>query len=90
METIIETILTLGYFEFTHQGKTYLIQVESNKGWDYLSLWRSAPDCFCLNRVFFDGIEGVSADTIQELFDQPFLDEYTVREIIQSPDTEWR
>ena len=90
MEPIIEKILARGYFEFAHQGKTYLIQAESNKGWDYLSLWRSAPDYICLNRVFFDGIEGVSEETIQELFDQPFSDEHTVREIIQSTDTEWR
>ena len=87
---IVKTILALGSFEFAYQGRTYLIQAESNKGWDYLSLWRSAPDYICLNRVFFDGIEGVSEETIRELFDQPFSDEHTVREIIQSPETEWR
>ena len=84
METIIETVLSHGLIEFSYQGRTYLIQVENNKGWDYLSLWRTTPDSTCLRRVFFDGPEGLSAETVQELFDQPFDDEYTLREIMES------
>ena len=90
METIIETILSRSYLEFSYQDKTYLIQVENNKGWDYISLWRTAPDSTCLLRVFFDGLDGVSEDAVRELLDQPFSDEHTVREIIQSPEIEWR
>ena len=83
METIIETIRSCGYFEFSYQGKTYLIQAENNKGWDYLSLWCTAPCLSCMHRVFFDGSDGVPEETMQELFDQPFSEEHTVREIIQ-------
>ena len=90
MEAILEAILSRGYFEFACQGRTYLIQTENNKGWDYLSLWRSAPDYICLDRVFFDGADGVSEETVQELLDRPFSEEHTLREILQSPDTEWR
>ena len=90
METIIEKILTHGFIEFSYQGKTYLIQVENNKGWDYLSLWRTAPDSACLRRVFFDGMDGISEEAIRDLLDQPFSDEHTIREIIQSPEIKWR
>ena len=90
MKTIIQAILTRGFLEFSYQGKTYLIQTENNKGWDYLSLWRTAPDPSCLRRVFFDGLDGVSEEAVQELLDQPFSDGHTVREIIQSPETAWR
>ncbi len=82
MEPIIEKILAHGWFEFAHQGKTYLIQRESNKGWDYLSLWCTAPGFTCMSRVFLDGLDGVSEDTIQELLSQSFSDEHTVREMM--------
>ncbi len=90
METIIEKILKHGYIEFSYQGKTYLIQAENNKGWDYLSLWCTAPESTCLSRVFFDGMDGVSEEAIQELFDRPFSEERTIREVIQSPEIKWR
>ena len=90
MNAIIETILSRGFAEFSYRGKTYLIQVENNKGWDYVSLWRTAPDSTCMLRVFFDGPDGVSEETVRELLDQPFSDGATVREITQSPETEWR
>ena len=90
METIIETILSRGYYEFSYQGKTYLIQTESNKGWDYLSLWRTAPDWICMSRVFFDGPDGASEEAVRELFDLPFSDGHTIREIIQSPEQNQR
>ncbi len=88
METIVETILSRGYFEFSYQDKTYLIQAESNKGWDYLSLWRTAPDWICMSRVFFDGPGGIPAEAVRELFDRPLTDGRTVREILQSPERE--
>ena len=87
MQAIIETILSRGFIEFSHQGRTYLIQAESNKGWDYLSLWRTAPGPTCLHRVFFDGPDGISEEAIRELLDRPFSDEHTIREILQSPET---
>ena len=90
MDAIIETILSRRLIEFSCQGKTYLIQVENNKGWDYLGLWRTAPDFTCMSRVFFDSLDGVSENTIQVLFDQPFSDEHTIREMIQNQEIEWR
>lgn len=90
MNPLIEAFLTRGYCEFSYRGKTYLIQAENNKGWDYLSLWRTAPNLTCMSRVFFDGLDGVSEEAVQELLDQPFTDEHTIREIIQSPEIEWR
>ena len=90
MDTIIETLRSRGSVEFSHLGGTYLIQAESNKGWDYLGLWRTAPDAFCLQRVFYDDPEGVSEEAVRKLLDQPFNEEHTVREILQSPETEWR
>ena len=83
METIIETIRSRGWFEFSWQGRTYLIQTEHNKGWDYLSLWRTAPGYTCMGRVFLDGSDGVSAETMQDLFDRSFPEKHMVREIIQ-------
>ena len=83
MEAIIETIRLRGYFEFSYQGKTYLIQTENNKGWDYLSLWCTAPCLSCMRRVFFNGSDGVPEETMQELFDQPFAEKHTLREIVQ-------
>ena len=38
METIIGTILSGGFAEFSHCGETYLLQQEHNKGCHYLSL----------------------------------------------------
>ncbi len=90
MDTVVETILSRGFAEFSHLGRTYLIQAENNKGWDYLSLWRTAPDAFCLQRVFCDDAGGVSGEAVRELLDRPFDAEHTVREILQSPETEWR
>ena len=87
MKTIVDSILTDGFAEFSYQGRTYLIQQESNKGCHYLSLWRVTPDSFCICRACFDVFDGVSDETIQELFDQPFSAEHTVRDIVRSPET---
>ncbi len=87
MEAIFEKILSGATVEFSYRGKSYLIQEENNKGWDYLSLWRTAPDYSCMCRAFFDVPDGVSRETIRELFDQPFSEKYTVGEIIESPET---
>lgn len=83
MEAIIKTIRLRGYFEFSYQGKAYLIQTENNKGWNYLSLWCTAPGLSCMRRVFFDGSDGVPEEAMQELFDQPFSEKHTLREIMQ-------
>ena len=86
MKTIVETILSDGYAEFTYHGDKYLIQQESNKGCHYLSLWRVTLKAACLCRVCFEVFDGVSEETIEELFDQQLPDGYTVREMLQSPE----
>ena len=81
METIIDKLLSGRTVEFSYQGQEYLIQQENNKGWDYLGLWRTSPGPACLSRAFFDLADGVSPETIQELFSTP-IDGQTVREIL--------
>lgn len=86
MQTIVDLILTDGFAEFSYRGEKYLIQQESNKGCHYLSLWRLTPDPVCKCRAGYDVFDGVSDETIQELFDQPFSEGRTVRDILQSPE----
>ena len=86
MKTIVETILADGSAEFSRLGETYLIQQESNKGCHYLSLWRVAPKAACLRRVCFEIFDGISEETIEELFSQPIPDGHTVRDMVQSPE----
>ena len=88
MKTIVETILSGGFAEFTHYGEQYLIQQESNKGCHYLSLWRLTPKAACLCRICFDVFDGVSEENIEELFNQPLPDGRTVRDMIQSPEAD--
>ena len=87
MDSIIDAVLSGGFAEFSYQGETYLIQQESNKGCHYLSLWRLTPNPICLCRADFDAFDGVSDETIQELFDQPFSEGQTVRDMIQGGGT---
>ena len=82
MKTIVETILSEGSAEFSAHGARYLIQQESNKGCHYLSLWRAAPGAACLCRVCFEVFDGVSAETIEELFNQSLPEGRTVRDLV--------
>jgi hypothetical protein len=86
MKTIVETILSGGSAEFTWHGESYLIQQESNKGCHYLCLWRLTPQAACLCRVCFEVFDGVSEETVEELFDQQFPDGHTVRDMLQGPE----
>ena len=90
METMIEKVLSGGVAEFSYRGGEYLIQPENNKGWNYLCLWRITPRPTCMSRVFFDILDGVSEDTVRELLNQPFSEEHSIREVIQSPEIEWK
>ncbi len=86
MKTVVEMILATGSAEFSYHDEQYLFQQESNKGCHYLSLWRVTPRAACLCRVCFDVFDGVSEETIAELFSQPLPDGRTVRDIVQNPD----
>ncbi len=85
MEQLMDQVLAGRVAEFSHGGKNYLIQQENNKGWNYLSLWRTAPEPACLGRAFFDIFDGVSRETAEELFSQPLIDGKTIWEIIKAP-----
>ena len=62
-----ETILAGRIVEFSFLGAEYLIQQENNKDYNYLSIWRTAPDYVCLDRVFFDIEDGLDEETVFEL-----------------------
>lgn len=86
MKAIVRAILSGGFAEFSYHEERYLIQQESNKGCHYLSLWRVAPKAACLCRVCFEIFDGISEETIEELFDQPLSDGHTVRDMLRSPE----
>ena len=86
MKTIVGTILEVGFAEFSRHGEKYLIQPESNKGCHYLSLWRVAPKAACLCRVCFEIFDGLSEETIEELFCQLLPYGRAVRDLVQSPE----
>ena len=86
MKTIAELILSDGSVEFSYNDEQYLIQQESNKGCHYLSLWRVTPKAACLCRVCFEAFDGISEETIEELFSEPLSDGHTVRDMVQSPE----
>ena len=90
MEHAVGRILAGRVAEFSCRGGEYLIQAENNKGYDYLGLWRVSPGYTCLNRVFFDLSDGVTEDTVLELLDQPWDEEHTVREVLESPEIQWK
>ena len=76
-------LLSGGIVEFSWHGGNYLIQQEDNKGWNYLSLWRTSPDYVCLARTFYDIMDGLSEDTILDFFSLPCLDGRSVQDILE-------
>ncbi len=90
MKTIVETILSDNSAEFSYQNEQYLIQQESNKGCHYLSLWRIKPKAACLCRVCFEVFDGVSEETIEELFSQQLSDGQTVRDMISGSELRFK
>ena len=83
MEKWEETLLAGRIVEFSFRGKDYLIQQENNKGYNYLSIWRTAPDSVCLSRAFFDIFDGVFPETVRELCSDPCLEGHTAREALK-------
>ena len=67
IQEALKTILAGRIVEFAYHGSAYLIQEENNKGYNYLSIWRTAPDYVCLDRVFFDIDDGIDEETAREL-----------------------
>ena len=67
--------------KFSLLGKSYFIQQENNKGWDYLSIWQDGEMPVCLGRAFFDIFDGISGDTIRELMELPCVDGHALAEL---------
>ena len=78
----VETILAERIVEFPYLDASYLIQQENNKGYNYLSIWRTAPDYVCLERVFFDIEDGLDEDTIRALLSNRCIEGKSAAEIL--------
>ena len=78
-----ETVLAGGIAEFSWRGAAYLIQQENNKGYNYLSVWRTAPDYVCLDRVFFDIDDGADEETARELLSKKCIEGRSAAEILE-------
>ena len=74
--------------EFSCGGSEYLIQQENNKGYNYLSIWRTAPDYVCLDRVFFDIEDGPDEETVLALLGSRCIDGRSAAEILPSAPAE--
>lgn len=78
----LETILAGRIVEFPFHGASYLIQQENNKGYNYLSIWRTAPDYVCLDRVFFDIEDGLDEGTVLELLGRKCIEGKSAADIL--------
>ena len=68
--------------EFSCGGSEYLIQQENNKGFNYLSIWRTSPDYVCLDRVFFDIEDGLDEETVIEILGKKCIEGKSTAEIL--------
>ena len=84
VEEVMKTILDGRIVEFSYHGASYLIQPENNKGYNYLSVWRSAPDYICLDRVFFDIDDGIDDETVSELLRRDCIDGKSIKVILKA------
>ena len=82
----LATILSGRIVEFTYRDSAYLIQQENNKGYNYLSIWRTAPDYVCLDRVFFDIEDGLDEETVQALLTGKCIDGMSAADILSRED----
>ena len=78
----LEAILAGRIVEFSWHGAAYLIQQENNKGYNYLSIWRTVPDYVCLDRVFFDIEDGLDEETVIELLGKKCIEGKSTAEIL--------
>ena len=77
-----ETILSGRIVEFSWHSAAYLIQQENNKGYNYLSIWRTSPDYVCMDRVFFDIEDGLDEETVLEILNKRCIDGRSAAEIL--------
>ena len=86
---VLGLLTTRHFAEFRCGGETYLIQPENNKGWDYLSIWRTGAMPVCLDRAFFDLRCGIDADTVSELLHLPCIQGHSFLDRLSSGEIEW-
>ena len=89
VQRVLSALLTRNYAEFRCVGETYLIQPENNKGWDYLSIWRTGAMPVCLDRAFFDLRCGIDADTVSELLHLPCIQGHSLLDRLSHGEIEW-
>ena len=89
VQRVLSALLTRNYAEFRCGGETYLIQPENNKGWDYLSIWRTGAMPVCLDRAFFDLRCGIDADTVSELLHLPCIQGRSFLDRLSCGEIEW-
>ena len=82
IQEAVKTILAGRIAEFSYHGSAYLVQEENNKGYNYLSIWRTAPDYVCLDRVFFDIDDGIDEETARELLGRRCIEGKSVTDIL--------
>ena len=73
VQRVLSALCTQHFAEFRCGGETYLIQPENNKGWDYISIWRTGAAAACLDRAFFELRDGIDEDTVRELLSMPCI-----------------
>ena len=78
----VEAIAAGRIVEFPYRGAAYLIQQENNKGYNYLSIWRTAPDYVCLDRVFFDIDDGLDEETVEALLSKRCIEGKSAADIL--------
>lgn len=86
---VLELLRVQRYAEFRAFGKRYLIEPDSNKGCDYLSVWRVSPPAVCLGRALYDVFDGVDAGTVRELLTLNCIGGRSCLDLIASGELEW-
>lgn len=81
LENLRTQLLRGRVVDFTLRGEDYLFQQENNKGWDYMSIWRTSGRHCCLGRALFDILDGISQETVTELLNLKCLDGHSVLEL---------
>ena len=89
MQRVLALLQTRRSAEFRAFGKRYLIEPDSNKGCDYLSIWRVSPPAVCLGRALYDVFDGVDEAAVRELLALNCIEGQSCLDRIVSGDVEW-
>ena len=89
IDRVLDALRTKGFAEFRRGAEAYLIQPESNKGWDYISVWQTSPAAVCLCRAEYDLFGGIDAETVRELMEQPCIGGESLLRLCARGEIEW-